>query len=185
MTFSITYCIKCGGMNHNLKGTFTRFRCTRCDYITYCNPLPGVAIIVRRTRDEKIVICRRKSSGLWCLPCGFIECDETYQEAAKREVFEESGLIIDVECILNVYSNIYTASESTLVIALLAQTKDETVLHAGDDVDDVCWVSRDELSRFSFAYEADWEIIDNYYSGYVSERGKILTTINKRYGRFK
>lgn len=32
--------------------------------------------------------------GLWNIPCGYLDWDETLQEALFREVFEESGLLI-------------------------------------------------------------------------------------------
>lgn len=31
-------------------------------------------------------------SGLWCLPCGYLDWDETLDEAVLREVYEETGL---------------------------------------------------------------------------------------------
>lgn len=33
--------------------------------------------------------------GDWCCPCGYVDFDETITSAAKREVFEETGLIIN------------------------------------------------------------------------------------------
>ena len=33
--------------------------------------------------------------GCWCLPCGYLDYDETIAEGAAREVFEETGLKIN------------------------------------------------------------------------------------------
>ena len=41
--------------------------------------------------------------GCWCLPAGYMEVDETPAQAAVREVFEETGLIVRVSDLLNVY----------------------------------------------------------------------------------
>ena len=30
--------------------------------------------------------------GSWCLPCGYLDFDETCQQAASRELFEETGI---------------------------------------------------------------------------------------------
>jgi len=35
------------------------------------------------------------SPGKWCLPCGYLDWDETAQEGLKREIYEETGLDID------------------------------------------------------------------------------------------
>jgi 8-oxo-dGTP pyrophosphatase MutT (NUDIX family) len=34
--------------------------------------------------------------GKWCLPCGYLDFDETLKEAVNREVFEETGIRLDV-----------------------------------------------------------------------------------------
>ena len=31
--------------------------------------------------------------GKWCLPCGYLDYDETLEEALQREVFEETGVL--------------------------------------------------------------------------------------------
>lgn len=33
--------------------------------------------------------------GLWCFPCGYLDYNETVEEAAIREVFEESNILLD------------------------------------------------------------------------------------------
>jgi 8-oxo-dGTP pyrophosphatase MutT (NUDIX family) len=35
------------------------------------------------------------NSGKYCLPCGYLDWDETAEDGAKREVWEETGLDID------------------------------------------------------------------------------------------
>jgi ADP-ribose pyrophosphatase YjhB (NUDIX family) len=34
--------------------------------------------------------------GYWCLPCGYVDFNETCEEAIKREVFEETGCNINI-----------------------------------------------------------------------------------------
>ena len=35
--------------------------------------------------------------GAWCMPCGYLDFDETIKEAARRETFEETGLKFAIE----------------------------------------------------------------------------------------
>ncbi|MCE5314110.1 MAG: NUDIX hydrolase [Armatimonadota bacterium] len=44
-------------------------------------------------RDDRILLVREKSDGLWTLPGGWIDVGDSPGEAAEREVFEESGYI--------------------------------------------------------------------------------------------
>jgi mutator protein MutT len=59
--------------------------------------VPGVrAVILNEAGD--ILLQRRTDNGLWGLPGGSVELDETVLEALKREVVEETSLnIIDAE----------------------------------------------------------------------------------------
>jgi ADP-ribose pyrophosphatase YjhB (NUDIX family) len=59
--------------------------------------VPGVrAIIIDEAGD--ILLQRRTDSGLWGLPGGSVELDETVFEALKREVLEKTSLtVIDAE----------------------------------------------------------------------------------------
>jgi 8-oxo-dGTP pyrophosphatase MutT (NUDIX family) len=37
--------------------------------------------------------------GKWCLPCGYLDYDETLEEALQREVFEETGVLLATDSI--------------------------------------------------------------------------------------
>ena len=73
----------------------------------YFNPALAVnAMIV--SDSEKILLVRRTIepfNGLWSLPGGFVEHDETVEEALTREVEEETGLKIRPKQIFDVFSH--------------------------------------------------------------------------------
>jgi len=50
--------------------------------------------------DEVYLVKRGRDmthSNTWCFPCGYLDWDETVQEAAIREVYEETGLIANIK----------------------------------------------------------------------------------------
>jgi 8-oxo-dGTP diphosphatase len=56
----------------------------------------GVGVFVKR--NEKILLGKRKGShgaGTWALPGGHLEPGESFETCCKREVLEETGLIIN------------------------------------------------------------------------------------------
>ncbi|PIN86753.1 DNA mismatch repair protein MutT [Candidatus Woesearchaeota archaeon CG10_big_fil_rev_8_21_14_0_10_44_13] len=58
-------------------------------------PLVGMGVIVRK--DGKVLLSRRKNAhgaGTWCFPGGHLELNETFEECAARETFEEAGIRI-------------------------------------------------------------------------------------------
>jgi 8-oxo-dGTP pyrophosphatase MutT (NUDIX family) len=53
-----------------------------------------VAAIPLRTSDSRTQVCiiRRKGSGKWGIPKGFIDSGDTREQAALTEAYEEAGL---------------------------------------------------------------------------------------------
>ncbi|MFG1606228.1 NUDIX domain-containing protein [Actinoplanes sp. NPDC049265] len=68
-------------------------RCAACGEISYRNPLP-VAVVVQPVGAGLLVIRRGipPARDRLALPGGFIEVGETWQEAAVRELREETGV---------------------------------------------------------------------------------------------
>jgi len=55
----------------------------------------GVGAVI--IRDGQVLLVKRgrePAKGLWAVPGGAVEPGETLQEAAEREIFEESGVVI-------------------------------------------------------------------------------------------
>src|SRR5512147_879179 len=65
---------------------------------------PSVAAIIRN-EDGAILLQRRSDNGLWGLPSGGVEIGETVSTAVVREVKEETGLVVEVERLVGVYSD--------------------------------------------------------------------------------
>ena len=68
-----------------------RYVCTACQTIHYQNPKIIAGCIA--TWEEKVLLCKRAIEpryGLWTLPAGFMENNETTQEGAARETMEEA-----------------------------------------------------------------------------------------------
>jgi len=64
--------------------------------------LPGVAAVIRDPQGR--ILLQEKSSGEgWSLPAGAIEPGESPEEAIRREVLEETGIVVEPREILGVY----------------------------------------------------------------------------------
>ena len=55
-------------------------------------------------KENRLLLQRRTDNKSWGLPGGFMELGETVQEAAKREVFEETGLHLGKLDLFGIYS---------------------------------------------------------------------------------
>ncbi len=65
---------------------------------------PSVAAIVRDGAG-RILLQRRSDNGRWGLPGGSVEIGESISQAILREVHEETGLTVEVERLIGVYSD--------------------------------------------------------------------------------
>lgn len=79
--------------------------CGTCGFVDYENPkiVVGSVVLV----DSGVLLCRRAiepAYGLWTLPAGFMELNETVAEAALREAWEEAQARLRLTALLAIYS---------------------------------------------------------------------------------
>jgi 8-oxo-dGTP diphosphatase len=58
-------------------------------------PKVGVGVCV--IKDGKVLLGKRKNAhgeGTWCLPGGHLEFNESWEDCARREVLEETGMVV-------------------------------------------------------------------------------------------
>jgi len=79
--------------------------CQVCGYVDYKSPQVVAGSIV--TYQNKFLLCRRAiqpSYGLWTLPSGFVESNESVEAGAKREAKEEACINIKIKKLFGIYS---------------------------------------------------------------------------------
>jgi mutator protein MutT len=65
--------------------------------------LVGAGVIVENSRGE-ILLQRRRDNGMWAVNGGAVELGESVEDAARRELFEEAGLVAGEMELLGVFS---------------------------------------------------------------------------------
>jgi 8-oxo-dGTP diphosphatase len=122
-------------------------------------PIVGVgAVVVDSTRALIVQRGGEPLKGHWSIPGGVVELGETLRQAAAREALEETGLVVEVGEVLEVFDSIVPDAEGktqyhyVLVDFLCSVVVGD--LRPGSDAADVRWIERDELDGFEMQESA-------------------------------
>jgi len=102
------YCNQCGApveIKVPEGDNLPRHVCVACDIIHYQNPKVVAGCIPEM--DGKILLCKRAIEprhGLWTLPAGFMENNETTAQAAAREALEEANAQVTILSLYTMFS---------------------------------------------------------------------------------
>ncbi|MEJ2200744.1 MAG: NUDIX domain-containing protein [Desulfuromonadaceae bacterium] len=119
-----SHCSYCGSPFADIGG-WPRV-CPACRKTSYRNPLPVVVVIL--PLNNGLVVVRRNiepSKGTLTLPGGYLDLNETWQQGARRELLEETGIELAAEKI-HLY-DVQNGLDDTLVIFGLAEPQSMTL----------------------------------------------------------
>jgi ADP-ribose pyrophosphatase YjhB (NUDIX family)/predicted GNAT family N-acyltransferase len=134
----VQYCPMCATRLEwrSAAGDRERPTCPACGFVFYFNPVVGAGALVET--DGCVVLVRRgvePKAGYWSLPSGYVEADELAEAAAARETWEETGLQVEIDDLLGVYS--FGREPQTGVLILYSAHTIGGHLQAGDDAQEV------------------------------------------------
>lgn len=120
-------------------------RSKKCDYVYWNNPTPVIAALVER--DGDVVLVRNKGwpQKIFGLVSGFLEKDETPDNAVLREVKEELGLNGKIVDLIGYYSFF---EMNQLILAFHVQVQGEIVL--GEELAEMRVIPPEKLRPWSF-----------------------------------
>jgi NADH pyrophosphatase NudC (nudix superfamily) len=154
------YCNQCGSQNtYSYIDGNNRFHCTHCKSIHYQNPKPTATLICMK--ENELLLGKRDrnpAKGQWGLIGGFMELNETIEEAALRELYEETQLKGEIINIIGTTSHFNTVFGDILLIGLTIKIHDWSTLQAGDDISEACFFDIDHLPELAF--NSHKELID-------------------------
>lgn len=118
-------------------------------------PLVGVGVVVFNARGEVLLVQRGRPprQGEWSLPGGLIDLGEKLADAAKREVWEECAVEIELGKLVATFEPIVYDEEGRIeyhyvILDYWAHyLRGEPV--AQDDAADIAWIALADLDRLS------------------------------------
>ena len=166
MASSLNFCSRCGTQLEfgPIDGEDRdRLACPSCGHIAYVNPRLVVTVFPITDEGELVLIRRgiEPGKGWWAQPGGFLEVDETVNQAAIRETWEETGLLVEPGEIIGLYTRLEAAVvtiafEARIVGGTATPTREATEIQAfapedipwpGIAFSTTTWALRDWLAR--------------------------------------
>jgi len=142
-------------------------RCASCGFVFYMNPSAAVAAFIVNEKQE-LLVCRRKkepAKGTLDLPGGFVDNNETAEEALKREISEELQSEVENAGYLFSLPNEYEYCDllvPTLDLFFSCKLTNETSLVPSDDVEECFFVPLSEIQPELFGLKSVKRAIEKF-----------------------
>lgn len=125
---------------------------------TYDYPRPALtvdAVVFRQGEILEVLLIQRKHypfEGMWALPGGFVDMDETVEEAVVRELYEETHLKFDQLKQLHTFSALGRDPRGrTVSVTFYGKiTIENAEVQGGDDASDAKWFRMSQLPELAF-----------------------------------
>ena len=164
MTSGDNFCASCGTQLElrELEGR-ERPVCPQCGRVVYYDPKLAAACVIER--DGLTLMVKRAVQtgyGLWSMPGGYVDRGEPVETGAAREVVEETGLVVEIDQLIGLFSD----AGNPVVVAAYAAIEVGGELAPGPESLDVRFFALDDLPPLAFPRDEQilrrWQRIRNH-----------------------
>lgn len=128
---------------------------------TYNYPHPAVTadclVFARTDEGMKLLLIQRKNEpckGKWAFPGGFMDIDETTIDAARRELKEETGLVVGELHRVGIFDTVDRDPRERIITVAYYTILDKPAEVSGlDDAAQAKWFSLTELPDLAFDHK--------------------------------
>ena len=159
------YCPNCGSQHLIYENNF-KLHCSDCDFVLYHNIAAAVAVIFKY--ENQILFTVRNvdpDKGKWDLPGGFIDPEETAEEAACREIKEELGLSIqpsDLKYHTTAPNNYLYRNVAYRTMDIFFECELDTKhiqIAAADEINQLLWVNQSDIDLNQIGFSSIRKVI--------------------------
>ncbi|MDO4506067.1 MAG: NUDIX domain-containing protein [Spirochaetales bacterium] len=158
-----TFCPDCGSKTISTDSIRRKWDCPECGFTLYNNIASAVGLVIVNSKGEVLLEKRAKDprKGYLALPGGFVDAEESLEEAAHRECREEIGTDVSSLKYIASFPNTYDYRNfqyKTCDVFFEAQIpSDAEFKFQESEVTGVVWMpctTKEEVEKIPFAFES-------------------------------
>ncbi len=162
----LPFCPHCGTKSFIVNDEKS-FICEACSFVIYLNAAGAVAGIIKN--KNAILLTRRAfdpNRGMLDLPGGFIDYNESAEEALIREIKEELQLIVTECTYLTSAPNTYLYKDvlyNTIDLCFHCEVESFNSIKASDDVEDYVFLNESEIDYEKIAFGSGKYFVKKFF----------------------
>jgi len=159
-----------------------RHVCDHCNTIHYQNP--NIVAGCLPVWEDKVLLCKRAIEprhGFWTLPAGFMENNETLEQAATRESVEEANANLEIN---HLYTVISLPHVNQIYMLYLAQLKDLN-FSAGIESLDVKLFTEEQIPWDNLAFRTIDFTLKRYFEDRKQNDFPLHSTFLDKHNRYQ
>lgn len=137
------HCPNCGGELTSIKAGH-ELRCSSCERIQF--PRTDAAVIMLITDEQDRALLGRQPGWpkpFWSTLAGFVEPGESFEDAVRREIREESGVVVGE---VSYFGSQPWPLPASIMVGFVGKAV-STQITVDDELDDAAWWTREEVER--------------------------------------
>lgn len=129
----------------------------------------SVAVLAKIVSKDNCILAVQRGNGTpdpeyvgkWCMPCGYLDFDETTKEAISREVIEETGVNIHPEnfTLVNIQDNPYADKRQNVTLRFIVRLEDYSYnipftdkYSETEEVMGIKWIPFTDIDKYKWAF---------------------------------
>lgn len=169
------YCPSCGNSTTKYHPEENFIACEACGFQFFINAAAAVAAIILDNQDRILFTRRAKApaAGTLDLPGGFVDLNESAEEALRREIREELDLELSSIHYFTSQHNTYTyngVTYFTLDLTYICRARDFRKLKARDDIKGYVFLKADEINTNQIGLDSIKAIVEKYHGRKIQKK---------------
>jgi NAD+ diphosphatase len=157
------FCSRCGTPTVDRPDERVK-KCPNCGLLSYPRLAPAVIVRVERTSPDgrrQMLLARnhRFPSGYFSVLAGFVEPGETLEECVRREVYEETNILVEK---IRYFGSQPWPFPHSLMIAFVAEYAGGEIQVDGVELDEAGWFTADNLPQVPPPLSVSRQLIDAF-----------------------